>query len=1026
MKTKFRGFLTLLLALVVQISFAQQKEVSGTVTSDKGLPLPGVNISVVGTDNGTRTDFDGHFSIQVQPDASLKFTYVGFAPKTVKVGMQSTLTITLKKGEELGPVMISTGYETQLKAESAKAVTTITAEDIEDRPTASALSALQGQVAGLNIGSNSGQPGTSGTIIIRGVGTINGNIEPLFVVDGIPTTKRNFTNINPSAIKSVSVLKGPSATSIYGNRGANGVIVVTTKSGQYNQKLEIKYSSQYGVSELLPLNLELMNSRQKLYFTRNNGLGGMSANMTDAQIEAYARGTNTYWEDIFFRTASMNKQNLSITSGSKNTASSTGISYLDQEGTFIASGLQRFGFRNKFTGKTNNDKFHYSTNIAMSYSKSNWNDGAGQRSILFNPFLNAMQGSPLLSPYDPDGSITSDGGFELGDATVLVKSNSPIILLNSIRHNTQLREQFNLRGGFQADWNFAKHFTAGVDVSMNLTEYKETNILSPKSLLGPFQVDQRAEFGGIDREHYTRDFRFYARTNLRYQNSFGAENKHSLTVNLYTEYNKNHYYYMGYGIRGLNSKFIGTDNAFNLKVKEALGGTGTPDYIYLPKSSFNLNNIETGLFSYFATANYDYNRRYGLSASIRRDASPRFTQDNQWGTFWSVAGRWNIDEEAWMENSAFNLLKLRAGYGTSGNQRIAGGFYEGLGLFKNKYSIGVGYNDANAYYPSVIANPTLRWETTKTLNIGVDFGVWKNKLSGSLDVYQKKTTDLFQNRPISVVNATSIIKTNIGSMQNEGVELQMTYNILSDKDWKIAVSANGAYNHNEILKLPGGKMVKDGQRTLAEGQSYGEYYSVRYAGVNPANGQALFYDKDGNLTQKLNEADRVFSDKTIYPELKGGFGLNVSYKGFTLSQSWVFYGNVWRNNLDLADLESSANYTGFNSAASLLHAWQQPGDITDIPRLNATVGTIDHINTSDRYVQDASYLRLRNISLSYTFDKDQLRTLPFTSIQLFLQAENMLTFTKFQGYSPESSYTGTESSRYPSAKTFTLGLNVNF
>src|SRR5699024_9964782 len=272
MKTKFTGFLTLLLALVVQISFAQQKEVSGTVTSDKGLPLPGVNITVVGTDNGTRTDFDGNFSIQVQPDATLKFSYVGFAPKTVKVGMQSTLSVTLKKGEELGTVMISTGYQTQLQSESTQAATTITSEDIQGQPQASALDALQGKVAGLNIGSNSGQPGAAPAVIIRGVSSLNGSSQPLYIIDGTPVKPIIFRNLPPSSVKSATVLKGPSATAIYGNRGTNGVIVVTTKGGNFNQKMEIHYSSQYGLSEIMPLNMSMMSAKQKLTFMRNRGL----------------------------------------------------------------------------------------------------------------------------------------------------------------------------------------------------------------------------------------------------------------------------------------------------------------------------------------------------------------------------------------------------------------------------------------------------------------------------------------------------------------------------------------------------------------------------------------------------------------------------------------------------------------------------------------------------------------------------------------------------------------------------------
>lgn len=1033
MRTKLRGLFTLLLALVVQISFAQQKEVSGTVKDDDGLPLPGVNITVTGTDQGTQTDFDGHYSIKVEQGATLKFSFIGYADQTKKIGMQNTVDVVMKEGESLGEVMISTGYQTQTKRRSTKSVTTITAEDIQDRPNASAISALQGKVPGLNIGSNSGQPGTSGTVILRGVGTINGDVEPLFVIDGVASSKSNFTNLNPNDIKDVSVLKGPNATSIYGNRGSNGVVVVTTKTGSFNQKMEFKYSSQYGFSELMPLNLEIMNSKEKLTFQRDNNLGGMGQGLSDAQIDAMARTNNTYWGDYFFRKAQTNRQDLSITSGSENTSNATSISYLDQDGIFIASGLQRFGFRNKFTGKTDDDKFHYTTNINISYSKSDFDNRAGDRNIFFNPFMNSMQGSPLLSPYDPDGSVTTDGGLPFHDNAALTKKNAPYILLNSAAHNTIREEQLNIIGSLHADWNFANHFVAGVDVSANLTQFRNTSITDPLSLLGPFQVDSRADFGGIDTEQSRRDARFTTRTNLGYSNQFGAENKHSLDVNLYTEYNKSHYNNLGYSTRGLDPKLVGSADAFQYQVKQDLGDG--LDYIYVPSLSLFLDKISTGLFSYFGTVDYDFDNRLGFSGSIRRDASVRFTDDNKWGTFWSVSGRWNIDSESWMENSAFNLLKLRAGYGTSGNQRIttAGprrGYYGGLDLFQNLYSSGSAYNNTSGYYPSVIANPALKWETTKQINVGVDFGVWKNKLQGTLDVYRKKTEDIYNSKPISLVNATSSINANVGAMENKGVELYLKYNIYDDQDWNISVSANGSYNHNKILKLGGadenGLVRSDGPTSLKEGESINEYFSVRYAGVNPSNGHSLFYDKEGNLTEELNEADRVFDNKQIIPEIQGGFGANISYKGFSLSQNWVYYANVWRNNLDLADMEGAANYVDYNAAASLLRAWQKPGDITDIPRLNPSISTIDHINQSDRYIQDASYLRLRNITLGYTFGKDKLKRLPFTSVKLYIQAENLLTFTKYEGYDPESSYTGIESSRYPSAKTYTVGLNVNF
>lgn len=1030
MKTKFSGILTLLLALMVQISFAQEKTISGTVKDGDGLPLPGVNITITGTDSGTQTDFNGKFSLQAQQGATLKFTFVGFADQTVEVGTTNTINVTMEESDNvLDIVKISNGYKTTTKRRSTKAITTITAENIEDRPNASAVQSLQGQVAGLNIGTNSGQPGAGqNTIILRGVGSINGNIEPLFIIDGVPVDEDNFTNINPNNIASVSVLKGPNATSIYGNRGANGVIVITTKGGSFNQKMTFKYSSQFGYSQNPPLNMELMDSKQKLTFQRDNSLGGLGDGLTDAEIDAISKQANTYWSDYFFRKGKTNRQDFSIASGTKNTTSYTSVSYLEQEGTYIASNLQRFGVSNSVRGRSENEKFNYSTKIDGSFSKSDFDPNAGGRSIFFNPFLNAMQGMPFLSPFDPDGSVTTDGGLEVGDQAALSQLNAPYILLNQAAHDTHREEQIKIIGNMHADYNFAKNLTAAVDFGMDFTSFKNQFMISPYSLLGPFQADARAEFGGLDRQSYSRDARMITRANIQYENTFGQDNKHSLSVNLYTEYNKSYLNGFGFDTRGLNAKSIGRSSEFNETVTEDLDGDGVPDYPYIP--TLNQTNLETGLFSYFGTVDYDYNDTYGFSGSIRRDASLRFTDDNQIATFWSVAGRWNIDSESFMDNTAFNLLKLRAAYGTSGNQRISGGYYSGLDLFRNLYASSSAYNNSSGFVPSVIGNKSLKWETTKQANIGIDFGVWKNKLQGTVDVYRKKTVDLYQSKPVSLVNATSAISANIGDLENKGVELTLKYVILNNKDWRISVNGNGSYNKNKILNLPPADslgIVRNGTGSLGEGHSIGQFFLAKYAGVNPANGHGMFYDIDGNLTENLRDADRVYNSKyQRFPEIQGGFGANISYNNFYLSNQWVYFANVYRNNLDLADMEGAANYTDYNSTTSVLRAWKNPGDITDIPKLNAPHSTIDYINLSDRYLQDASYLRLRNLSVGYTFKKGMLKRLPFTSVKLYVQGENLLTFSKFEGFDAGSAYTGTESSRFPSSQIYTVGLNVQF
>lgn len=1022
MRTKFSGFLTLLLAFVVQITFAQEKTVSGTVTDDEGLPLPGVNILIKDASTGTQSDFDGNYSIRVEEGETLVFSYVGFSEQEVTIGASDSYNIQMQSGDELDEVVV-TAYKTTTKRLSTQAVTTITAETLEDRPNASLVQSLQGQVPGLNISTSSGQPGANSTVILRGVGSINGNIEPLFILDGVPVDEDNFRSINPNDIASVSVLKDASATSVYGNRGANGVIIINTKSGKVNEKLKFQYSAQYGFAELQNLNIDLMNSREKLFFQKSLGQG-RGANLTDAEIESLASSTNTYWEDYFFRTGTTNSQNLSITSGSENTSNYTSLGYFKQEGTFIASDLQRFSFRNKFTGTSDNDKFTYTANINANFSESNFDEREGSRSIYFNPYMAALQSLPFLSPFDADGSVTTTGGIEYGDINGITADLAPYVLLNSASMNTNRDEEVKVIGSLSADYKFADDWVIRNTFGMDYTSITNNEILHPLSILGPFQATTGAEFGGLERNSFQRDVTFNNTLNLGYSTTIADD--HSIQANAYLEYVKSHLWGLGYEQRGLDPKSLGSGNAFvDGNVVETINGNEARPYI----PSLSKTNVESGLFSYFGTLDYDYDGKYGIGASIRRDASSRFIEDYKWGTFYSVSARWNIDEESFMEGSAFNLLKLRASYGTAGNQRITGGRYGGLNLYRNLYAFGDSYNASSAYTPSVLANVTLRWEETAQANIGVDFALWNNKLNGNIDVYEKKTTDLFQSRPISLVNAASEIQANIGSMRNRGIEANFNYVIFNNEDWNISANANASYNKNEILELAGaneeGIIFEGGASALGEGQPIGSFYTVEYAGVNPANGNALFYDADGNLTETLQDADRKFSDRSQYPVWSGGFGAQVSYKGFYFSNQWVWFADIYRNNLDLADLESNSNIEDRNSAASLLNAWQQPGDITSIPRMNGQFSGVDFINISDRYIEDASYLRLRNIQLGYTFSPKVLENTPFSNINIYVQGENLLTFSKWRGWDAEGGFTQTASSNYPTPKIYTFGLNVN-
>ncbi len=1024
MRSKFTWIIAFFMALTFNLSYAQEKTISGTV-SDASGPLPGAAIVVKGTQRSTQTDLDGRFTISARQGEVLEFSYLGFSTQSVTVGAANTYNVTLREDvKELENIRLDVYRRTPV-SKAPYAVAAITNEAIEDRANANVLQSLQGQFAGLNIGTGSGQPGADTTIILRGVGSVNGNIEPLILVDGIPVDEDNFRNMNPNDFASVAVLKDAAATAIYGNRGAQGVIVVYTKRASFGQKLDFRYTSQFGFNQLQPLNIDLMNSRQLLLLQKQYGEGD-GARYTDAEIDAISRQTNTYWADVFFRKGVTKSHDIAITSGSENLSSFTSINYFDQQGIFLNSGLKRFSLRNNLNGKSGDGKFTYGLSVNASFSRSQDISGAGTNAIFFAPFRAAMQGLPYLSPYDANGDLTLDNGFELGDTTVLTANNVPYVLLNSTRMNTNRSDQFRLLTSFNASYNFYDHLTANIQLGMDYSQDQDLDILHPNSLLGPFQADQDAVFGGTQTENTSRDFRFNSVTSLNYNNTFAE--KHTVDFSVYVEYNKQHFDGFGYRVFGLDPRLVGTGAAFiDPQTQENIRGTVINPYI----GSASNFSVSEGLFSYFANLEYTYGERFGFAATVRRDASFRFIKDNQWGTFWSVAGNWNIEKEPFLQNTIVDQLRLRASYGTNGNQRITNAQYGALNNTRSLYGNGTGYNNVPSTFATQLGYEDLRWETTAQTNLGLDFALWKNKLSGSLEVYRKLTTDLFSTKPTSAIAGSLSQEANVGSMENKGFEITMKYYIVNNADWKVSVNGNTSYNKNRIRELDpayNGLFTAGGSSALVEGKPIGTYYVQRYAGVNPATGNPLFYTADGQLTETLGESDRVALDKGVYPIWQGGFGTNISYKGFEFNTQWAYVADLYRNNLDYADLEDTGSIIadGSNRTVSVFTAWQNPGDITSVPRVGHGIGSVTYINNTDRYLEDASYLRLRQVLLGYSFNKETLKDTPFSGLRFFVQGENLITFSSYRGWDAEAGFRTTDRGNYPTAKIYTIGAVVNF
>ncbi len=999
------------MAFVMQFSFAQERTITGNVTSvSDGLPLPGVNVIVKGTTRGVQTDFDGNYSIRASATETLVFSFVSMKNAERLVGSNNTINVAMEDDIAALDEVVVTGYATTTKTKSSIASVTISAETIENRPNASFVQTLSGQVPGLNITTASGQPGGNSTVNLRGITSINGNTEPLFIIDGAPVDEDNFRSLNPQDIASISVLKDAGATAIYGNRGANGVVVIKTRTGSYNQGLKINYNGSVAFSSLQDNDYNLLNSQQQLTLEREYGNGrGASGNnggpLTDAQI---GQAETFDWADFFFREALTKNHNVSLTSGGENSSQFTSFGFSDIQGVLQQSTLKRFNIRSNVTGKTTDDKLNYGTNLTINYSNSDEPNSIGSGAINRNYILGAYQSVPYITPDD-----YTDGAALLSPLSF---ANTPLFLLDRLRTYQRNEEEVKIVGSLNAGYKLTDNFTANVVLSADYQSEFLTRSEGPASFNALLFGGAQNPTSGFQDQQTTRVFTYNQVTSLNYH---GETGKHTVDAGVYTEYFKAHLKTFGFRNRGLDPKTFSPGDGSGFIGTSLDPNTGAILFLDTPNANINT----AGLFSYFGTVDYDYDARYGFTGTVRRDASSRFAQSNKWATFWSVAGRWNISNEAFMEDSVFDVLKLRASYGKAGNDRITGTLFGALDITENFFNTGQGYANLVSIFPGAIGNTTLRWETVTQTNIGLDFELFNRRLRGSFDVYDKETTDLFQSRPVSAINGQTNLSANIGSLSNRGADVQLDFDIVratSDDDLNLTLSFVGNYNKTELLELPSddGEIIGIGR----EGGKLFEYFTIRYAGVNPANGELLFLDANGNITENPNaDTDRVWLDQNIFPDFNGSFGLNADYKGFFLTTQFNYTIGVDRFDNDLASFQNPDNIGQFRHSVDILRAWQQPGDVTDIPALRATnrnaVG-------STRYLRNADYLRLRFASVGYNMPTKYLDNTGFSSMRFFLNGENLLTFTEWRGFDAEA--LSNTSRLYPTPRTFSVGLELGF
>jgi TonB-linked SusC/RagA family outer membrane protein len=1016
----------------MQFSFAQEKTVSGVVSDASGT-LPGSNVSIKGSTRGTQTDLEGRYSIKAKTGDVLLFSFIGMKSVSKVVGAVSTINVSMQGGESLSEVVVLGYGKTATKAKAIGSSQTVTSKVLEGRPNVNVLQSLQGQLAGANIALASGQPGSNKIdIIIRGASSLNASLEPLYVIDGVPLTQAFFRNLNQNDIESVSVLKDAAATSVYGNRGTNGVIVITTKKGDYNSPLSVNFSSSYGVSEFRGDDYNLTNAKQLLQIQKEYGAGpgfsgvGPGITVDVNNIDAYA--VNTDWKKAFFRQGKTSSQDVSFTLGSENTKSFTSLSYFQQDGIVPTTDFKRFTFRSNFSGKSANDRLTYGTNITSAFSKRKQLEQETRAGINSNVLQNPLTGY-LLSPayLSPDAYKSGAQLFrEFGSPALDI---TPYMLLDLFNGNNapSFFEEYKTIVSANLAFKITKDLTFRSTAGADYAEDKRTFALSPDSYLSVVRaVGAGQAFHGLETQRSNREFSFNATNQLNYNIEFG---KSTLDASAYVEYLKAHrrsFFYQQIGLNPLTwAPGAGTGY---IPYSTALPFTYAP--------SVGASRIDAGLFSYFGTLDYDYDSKYGIAATVRRDASSKFINENKWATFYSVGGRWNISKEDFLKDSDFLTdLKLRASYGTAGNQNIiarnedsdVATIFNGVQIVRDLNSTQSGYGNAPSFGVSSIANVNAKWETTSQANVGVDFNI-KNRLSGSFDVYKRVTTDLYTNIPVSSSNGITNLAGNNGALSNEGIELSLRYDVLKSTDLKLAVYANGAYNKNKITDLGVLNDGTDKQRigndfANAIGGPANQYFVVPYKGVNPVNGNLLFTDINGADTESPTDADRRLTGKNNLPVYQGGFGLNASYKGFFLDAAFAYSADFYRFDFDYQGLMDIRNAEIFTVSADILNAWTPTNTNTNVPSWDAS--NIDAADISDRFLQDASFIRLRNLSVGYDVPSKFLEKTFLKSVRFRVQGENILTWTKWRGFDPET-FKSSATGYFPTPKLYTFGVDINF
>lgn len=963
----------LLLALSVLMSaagfsaYAQNLvKVKGVVTSqDDGLPLIGVAV-MAGPGNGVLTSLDGDYEIEVPAGTELLFSCIGFEEKRVAITEDgpAILDVVLKTESLKIEDAVVIAYGVRKKGTVAGSVATVKADKLKDTPTPAFDQALQGQVAGLTVLSSTGEPSASATMVIRGVNSINSGTAPLYIVDGVAISASDFNTINPSDIESMSVLKDASSTSIYGARAANGVIVITTRRGR-EDKPSVSYKGQMGVSSIAYGNWDLMNTAQRIQYEKEIGL-------SDGQNYDYLSKTDVNWLDAVFNDRAMlQSHEISVAGASDKTNYFISGGYYNQDGIAPGSSFERFSLRYNFEQKLTKK---LSVGINTNFNFQNIQQADEGSYTLVTPISAARFMLPYWNPFKSDGSLAS-----INDGSWKGQGQNPLEWLEN--NPLKYKKYKALSVGF-VEWKPISNLTLRSQASM---DFSHTTGFSQSY---PSYAPNLGEGSAARSSSDTHNLQISNTINYR----FNIGDSHEFNFLLGQEGET--YHTEGFSVtgRGQTNDLL-TDISFATRVT-AWSSFADADYSRM---------------SFFGRAEYSYSDRYYAELSLRSDGSSRFGKNNRWGTFGAVGFMWNIRNEEWAAGlrDVLSTAQLAFSSGTSGNSSIPN--YEHLPLIGSTGN----YLGDSAVAPIQPGNENLSWENAWTTNLALHLGLF-SRINVDFELYNKRTSDMLMSVPLSYAasNGFGYKWDNVGAMVNRGVELNVNAYLIELKDFSWNLNFNAGYNRNKITELYNGVTEYERANTntkLVVGHPLGEFYLNRFAGVNPANGDALWYDKDGELTNEFRAEDKVMTGKSFYAPWQGGFGTALRYRRLSLSAQFSWVADRWMINNDRYFDESNGRFATYNQSSRLLERWKEPGDVTDIPRHGI------YTEFDSRLLEDASFLRLKNLMLAYDF----------SHFRLYIQGQNLLTFTKFSGLDPEGA-SNIYSAQYPMARQYTLGLELKF